>query len=67
MGAGFHNSAHVAHPVLPWLGDLIPWPGPLPNVLSIGDLLIFAGTIVLLQRTCGRRTAQPIRWAPIEE
>ncbi len=25
-------------------------PGPLPNVLSVGDLIVFAGLIVLLQR-----------------
>jgi hypothetical protein len=54
---GFQNSAHLAHPVLLWLGDIIPWPGPLPNVLSIGDCLIYAGTLVLLQRTC--RSAAP--------
>ena len=50
--AGFHNSAQLAHPVLLWLGDIIPWPGPLPNVLSVGDCLIYAGTVVLLHRTC---------------
>ena len=53
MGAGFHNSALLVHPRLPWLGDVIPWPGPLPNVLSIGDALIFTGTLVLLHRSCG--------------
>jgi hypothetical protein len=52
---GFDNSAPVAHAHLPWLGDVIPWPGPLPNVLSVGDLLVFLGTLVLLHRTCGRR------------
>jgi hypothetical protein len=52
LGSGFQNSAHLPHPVLLWLGDIIPWPGPLPNVLSIGDLFIFAGTLVLLHRTC---------------
>jgi hypothetical protein len=52
---GFDNSAPIAHAHLPWLGDVIPWPGPLPNVLSVGDLVIFAGTLVLLHRTCGRR------------
>ncbi|HEX2703387.1 MAG TPA: DUF5317 domain-containing protein [Solirubrobacteraceae bacterium] len=51
LGGGFHNSAHLAHPVLLWFGDIIPWPGPLPNVLSIGDCLIFAGTLVLLHRS----------------
>jgi hypothetical protein len=61
---GFDNSAPVAHAHLAWLGDVIPWPGPLPNVLSIGDLLVFAGMLVLLHRTCGRRarpTVLPIR------
>ena len=53
QGAGFHNSAPVADPHLLWLGDLIPIPGPLPNVLSIGDCVIFAGMLVLLHRTCG--------------
>lgn len=52
LGAGFHNSAHLAHPLVPWLGDIIPWPGPLPNVLSVGDVLIYAGAVVLLHRSC---------------
>jgi hypothetical protein len=61
LRAGFDNSAPVAHAHLAWLGDIIPWPGPLHNVLSIGDLLIFAGTIVLLRRACGpRRSAAPV-------
>lgn len=55
QGAGFHNSAAVAHPHLLWLGDVIPVPGPLPNVLSVGDCIIFAGMLVLLHRTCRRR------------
>ena len=38
LGAGFENSAPLAHPHLLWFGDVIPWPGPFPNVLSIGDL-----------------------------
>ncbi len=59
-GAGFHNSAHLAHPLLPWLGDIIPWPGPLPNVLSVGDCLIFAGTLVLLHRVCSARVTAPL-------
>ncbi|MGO9821811.1 MAG: DUF5317 family protein [Solirubrobacteraceae bacterium] len=40
----------MSHPHLLWLGDVIPVPGPLPNVLSVGDLIVFAGLIVLLQR-----------------
>jgi hypothetical protein len=59
LGSGFHNSAHLAHPVLLWLGDVIPWPGPLPNVMSAGDLLIFAGTLVLLHRTCRTEPSTP--------
>jgi uncharacterized protein DUF5317 len=59
LRAGFDNSGPVAHAHLAWLGDVIPWPGPLPNVLSIGDLLVFAGMLVLLHCTCGRR-ARPV-------
>lgn len=52
--AGFNNSAAVAHPHLLWLGDIIPAPGPLPNVLSVGDVIIYAGLLVLLHTTCRR-------------
>jgi hypothetical protein len=53
-GAGFANSGAVAHPHLAALGDVIPVPGPHPlaNVLSAGDLLIYAGVLVLLHRLC---------------
>jgi Family of unknown function (DUF5317) len=51
VGRGFQNSAPVLHPHLLWLGDIIPEPGPLANVMSIGDLIIFAGLLVLLHRT----------------
>lgn len=61
LGPGFHNSVVLAHPVLPWLGDIIPWPGPMPNVLSVGDCLIYAGTLVLLHRVCAR---PPVASAP---
>jgi hypothetical protein len=52
--AGYHNSTAVAHAKLQFLGDVIPLPGPHPiaNVLSIGDLILFAGLLVLLHRTC---------------
>ena len=73
LGAGFHNSAAVAHPALAWLGDIIPWPGPLANVLSVGDVLIYVGVLVLAHRLCrppragdGARTGQvqaPLRGA----
>jgi hypothetical protein len=44
-GEGFSNSAIVADPVLPWLGDVFAWPAPLPlaNTFSVGDVLIVAG------------------------
>jgi hypothetical protein len=52
---GFANSAAVAHPRLLALGDIIPLPGPWPlgNVMSIGDLLILAGLLVILHTACG--------------
>ena len=54
-GGGFENSTHVGHALLPWLGDSIPWPGPLPNVLSPGDCVIYIGTLVLLHTICRRK------------
>ncbi len=63
-GRGFHNSAALLHPHLLWLGDNIPVPGPLPNVLSIGDCAIFAGMLVVLHVTCrrsGRDNATVVR------
>jgi hypothetical protein len=50
---GFENSAVLADPRLLALGDVIPVPaGPLANVLSVGDLVIFAGLALLLARAC---------------
>jgi hypothetical protein len=56
---GFANSTSLAHPHLQFLGDVIPVPGPWPigNVLSVGDLLIFAGALFLLHSVCGSRLA----------
>lgn len=55
--AGFDNSAHVAHAHLAFLGDVIPVPGPWPigNVLSVGDLIIFAGALIVLHHACASR------------
>lgn len=63
MGKGFHNSGVVAHPHLLWFGDIIPVPGPLPNILSVGDCIIYIGLLVLLHRTCRRPRPQPQREA----
>ena len=47
----------LAHPHLAFLGDVFPVPGPWPigNVLSVGDLIIFVGALVVLHRACGSR------------
>jgi hypothetical protein len=58
-GSGFQNSGLLAHPHLLWLGDIIPVPGPIPNVLSIGDCIIFAGMLVVLHRACGKAPTIP--------
>jgi hypothetical protein len=57
---GFDNSAVLAHPHLAFLGDVIPVPGPWPigNVLSIGDLIIFIGALVVLHLACGSRISR---------
>lgn len=54
---GFENSAAVAEPHLPALGDIIPVPAPwgLGNVLSMGDVVLYAGALLLLHRACRRR------------
>ena len=64
MRPGFENSAPLAHPHLLWFGDIIPWPGPFPNVLSIGDCLIYVGTLILLHRVCRRSAGQSSRPDP---
>lgn len=65
LRAGFDNSAPVLHAHLAFLGDIIPWPGPLPNVLSVGDLMIFAGTALLLRRCCSPRRAEATAATPL--
>jgi Family of unknown function (DUF5317) len=60
---GFSNSAQVEHPRLLFLGDVIPIPGPWPigNVLSVGDLLIVTGALILLHGTCASRLTRAFR------
>jgi uncharacterized protein DUF5317 len=61
VAGGFHNAAVLAHPNLLALGDVIPvpWPHPFQNVLSVGDLLIFVGLLILLYRVCPRPAPAP--------
>lgn len=61
---GYSNSAAIAHAKLQFLGDVIPVPGPWPigNVLSVGDLLIFAGALILMHTASLSRLA---RWPAV--
>lgn len=63
LGHGFHNSTPVAHPHLLFLGDIIPFPGPgmLSNVLSVGDIVLYTGMLVLLHRVCRRPVDTPVQ------
>jgi uncharacterized membrane protein len=58
----FLNSGLINHPRLAFLGDNYPSPSwlPLHNVYSLGDLLILAGAVWMIHRTCGTAlTADP--------
>lgn len=46
----FENSGVIAHPVLPWFGDIMATPSWLPfrNVISIGDIIILIGAMVMI-------------------
>jgi hypothetical protein len=59
----FLNSGVLAHPRLPWLGDVfwIPDGWPLANVFSIGDVLIVVGIGWGAHRVSGSRLV-PDRW-----
>jgi hypothetical protein len=61
--AVFTNSGVLAHPKLPWLGDVFAVPSwfPFANVFSIGDVLILAGAALLVHVTC--RRPSPVRLA----
>lgn len=60
---GFDNSGLVTHPHLAWLGDVIATPSWLPmrNMLSIGDLLLVAGTAVLVVASTRRDRTPPFK------
>ena len=50
----FNNSAVLADPRLPMLGDVFSTPSwlPIDNVFSLGDLAIWLGVVWFLWRTC---------------
>jgi hypothetical protein len=56
----FLNSAPLLHPHLAFLGDIFSTPStwPLANVFSAGDILLAAGTFLLLHSVCGSRLAR---------
>jgi Family of unknown function (DUF5317) len=60
--SGFQNSAVVDHPHLLFLGDVIPVPapGPLRNVLSVGDFVLLAGAVMLVLRCSSPRAARTV-------
>jgi hypothetical protein len=49
---GFQNSGVLLHPHLSWLGDVMVTPSwlPLRNMLSVGDLVILLGALILVMR-----------------
>lgn len=62
---GYRNSGVVGSPHLAPLGDVFASPGwlPLHNVYSVGDLLILAGAVWVVHRTCGTVIARsPRTW-----
>lgn len=51
---GFLNASVMEHPRLSFLGDIFPVP-PLHTVVSLGDILIAIGAVVLIHGVCGSR------------
>ncbi|WP_062317200.1 DUF5317 domain-containing protein [Demequina maris] len=58
----FANTAVIADPVLPWLGDVFAWPDPMPlaNTFSVGDVLIVLG-VGIVAWSGSRRIGAPVR------
>jgi len=65
----FANSAPADGAPLGFLGDVFHTPGwlPIPNVFSVGDLVIVLGAFMLLHRACGTPLGRlPGRLRPAE-
>ncbi|MDQ3767022.1 MAG: DUF5317 domain-containing protein [Actinomycetota bacterium] len=56
----FLNAAVLEHPKLSFLGDIFPIP-PLNTVVSLGDILIAIGAIVLVHGVCDSRLIPALR------
>ena len=59
----YSNSGVLAAPRLSFLGDVFATPSwlPLQNVYSIGDVIVFAGAVWAVHRTCGTVLARDPR------
>jgi hypothetical protein len=57
--SGFNNSGALAHPHLAWLGDIMVTPAWLPfrNMLSVGDIVLVVGAVVLVMAASRHQTA----------
>ncbi len=50
----FWHTALTSHTIFPLLGDIIFLPYPTPTVISCGDVFVFCGIVLLIQRLLGR-------------
>ena len=50
----FWHTALTPHTIFPLLGDIIFLPYPTPTVISSGDIFVFCGVVLLIQRLLGR-------------
>jgi len=64
---GFQNSGVLSHPHLSWLGDIMVTPSwlPLRNMLSVGDLVLLLGAVILVMRVT--HSAPPVADPPSSE
>lgn len=54
-GTDFKHVAVSDASRLAFLGDVIPLPGPVPRVISIGDVVVLIGLFLLIQDLMGKR------------